>query len=119
MLASTATRVRATLDGVLPRISAPREVRWLRGLYLAESESLLAELNGLPDGVRTVLLCGHNPGLHQLALELLDDGGTVEALRAGLPTAGLVIVDVDDEWADIGVGSGRLVEFRAPLEEAG
>jgi len=123
VLASTATRVRDTLAGVLPRISAPHDLCWRRGLYLASPEYLFAELNELPDDVRTVLLCGHNPGLHQLALDLLGDsdgsdtdGAASAGVWAGLPPAGLVVIDVDDAWADVGAGSGRLVEFAVPPE---
>jgi len=113
VLASTAARVRATIAGVLPGLSAPREVRWSRPLYLASDERLLRELTELPDGVQTVLLCAHNPGLQQLAVTLLEDE-VPDELLAGLPPAGLVVIDVDDEWPEVDVGSGRLVAFSTP-----
>ncbi|MGH8889232.1 MAG: SixA phosphatase family protein [Acidothermaceae bacterium] len=113
VLGSTAARVQATIAGVLPRLSPPREVHWSRPLYLADDERLLSELRALPDSAQTVLLCGHNPGLQQLAVTLLDDEAPGELL-AGLPPAGLVVIDLDDDWAELDVGSGRLVAFSAP-----
>jgi phosphohistidine phosphatase len=113
VLASTATRTRATVEGVLPRLDAPREVRLRTELYLAGAERLLAALNGLPDEVRTVLVCAHNPGLHELSLALLADDAPAQ-LCAGLPTAGLVVIDTDECWAELAAGAGRLVAFSAP-----
>lgn len=117
VLASTAVRVQATLDGVLPRIAAPREVRMANRLYLADLERLLTELREIADDVRSVLLCGHNPGLHQLALTLLADAVVPPRLGAELPPAALVVIDVEDEWAQTDAGSGRLVAFSVPPQE--
>lgn len=114
VLGSTALRVQSTLAGVLPRISKPHEVRRLPALYLADPARLLAELNEVPDGVRSVLLCGHNPGLQQLAYALVEGDDSAAGLPADFPTAALAVIDLDDEWADVGDGSGRLVAFIAP-----
>ncbi len=114
VLASTALRVQSTLAGILPRISNPREMRALGALYLAEPERLLAELNEVPDGVRSVLMCGHNPGLQQLTSALVEGDESAAGLPAEFPTAALAVIDLDDDWADVGDGSGRLVAFIAP-----
>jgi phosphohistidine phosphatase len=117
VLASTAVRVQATLDGVLPRIAAPRDVRTANSLYLADLDQLLRELREIADDVRSVLLCGHNPGLHQLALTLLDDAVVPARLGTELPPAALVVIDLEDEWAEADAGSGRLVAFSVPPQE--
>ena len=114
VVASTAVRVRATVTGVLSYLPKAVETQWLRGLYLADIEKLLAELRELPAGVRTVLVCGHNPGLHQLALTLLDGEEMPPVLRREFPPAALAVIDVDAEWPDLGTGSGRLVSFTVP-----
>lgn len=117
VLVSTAVRARATLDGVLPRIAKPRDVRASAGLYLADVDALFSELRELPDDVRSAMICGHNPGLHHLALTLLDGADVPVALAAELPPAALVVIDVEDEWADVDTGSGRLVAFSVPPED--
>lgn len=113
VLASTALRVRETLAGVLPLIADPVAVRYERALYLAGLDDLFATVRSAPAEVGTLLLCGHNPGLHQLALSLVGDA-TPEALRDNLPTAGLVVIDLDAEWPSVGEGDGRLVAFSVP-----
>jgi len=118
VLASTAARTRATVDGVVPRLPTPREVRWLRPLYLATAERLLAELRDVDDDAHTVLLCGHNPGIHELALRLLDDEPPPN-LMAGLPPAGLVVIDIDERWSAVDACAGALVAFVTPRQDAG
>jgi len=118
VLASTAARVRATLAGVLPRLSPPHDVRWQRSLYLADVDTLFGELRELPGATRDVLLCGHNPGLHELALALLSNDEGSSKLDDGLPPAGLVVIDIADDWADVDAGSGTLVAYVTPPTEA-
>jgi phosphohistidine phosphatase len=110
VLCSTATRARETAAGVLATVSS-REVRDDARLYLADVEQLLEVLAELPDGVATALVCGHNPGLHELALTLIGSDAAPVALRQGLPTAGLVVVDLEPPWTSIGPGTGTLTAF--------
>lgn len=117
VLASTAVRAQATVDGVLAHIAKPREVRTTSSLYLAGLDQLFAELHGICDDVASVLVCGHNPGLHQLALTLLDGAVLPPRLEAGLPPAALVVIDLEDQWVNAGAGSGRLVAFSVPPQE--
>lgn len=112
VLASTATRVRETLAGALRGIDVT-DVRFERGLYLADAPALLEALTTLPDDVGTVLLCGHNPALHQLALALLAEDAPT-ALRHNLPPAGLVIVDLEDDGEEL---AATLVAFIEPSRE--
>lgn len=115
VLCSTSTRTRETVDLVAqaePVVAAAR-VKMDGKLYLADPARLLKALRKVPDHTATVLLCGHNPGLHQLALLLLGDDGSDAApadmpprLRYDLPTAGLVVVDLDGSWTSIGSGPG-------------
>jgi phosphohistidine phosphatase len=115
VLCSTSTRTRETLDLVAqaePEVAAAR-VKLDGRLYLADPARLLKTLRKVPDDTATVLLCGHNPGLHQLVLLLLGDDGSEDVpagmpprLRYDLPTAGLVVLDLDGSWTSTGTGSG-------------
>ena len=70
-----------------------------------------------PRTAHTLLLLGHNPGLHELALMLIASGDVEarERLREKLPTAGLVIVDFAfDDWVRLHPHSGRLERFVSP-----
>jgi phosphohistidine phosphatase len=69
VLCSTARRARETLERIEPALGrAP--VRVERELYGASARELLARLRRLPDDVGSVLVIGHNPGMHELAVEL-------------------------------------------------
>jgi phosphohistidine phosphatase len=129
VLCSTSARTRETVELVAqaePAIAAaPLKVD--RKLYLADPARLLKTLHKVPGDAATVLLCGHNPGLHELALLLLGDDGSEHApaqipprLRYDLPTAGLVVVDLDGSWTSMGTGRGsraaRLRAFVVPSE---
>jgi phosphohistidine phosphatase len=96
-------------------------------LYLATPVQLLAALHGVAETVRSVLLIGHNPGLHDLAVSLVGPlamaGGSdlVRTLAAGFPTGALAEFVVAGSWWDLREGGGRLVRFLTPrmLEAAG
>jgi len=64
-----------------------------------------------------VMIVGHNPTFHELALLLVspdDDDGRAR-LEAGFPTAALAIVALDVErWAEVMAGCGRLEELFLP-----
>ncbi len=64
-----------------------------------------------------LLLVGHNPGMHELALALAGSGDAAgrKALADNLPTSGLAVLDFAiDDWADVAFRRGRLVLFVSP-----
>ena len=73
VLCSTAVRARATLDLVAPALGAPA-VEFEDGLYHAWADDLLERLQGVAPDVESVLLIGHNPGLHDLVALLAPPG---------------------------------------------
>lgn len=67
--------------------------------------------------VRTLLVVGHNPGLHDLASLLIASGDMEmrEQLKEKLPTSGLVVIDLPiDDWAHLHSHAGRLERFVSP-----
>ncbi len=86
-------------------------------LYDASPHAILAVIKDQPVKVHTLLVCGHNPGLHEIALMLIASGDVEarERLREKLPTSGLVIIDFAfDDWARLHPQSGRLERFVSP-----
>lgn len=75
------------------------EARFEDPLYLAEAEVIrrLAEAAG--KSARTVLVVGHNPGLQELAVRMMLDGGTsggpVSRAQSGFPTGGAAVFLID------------------------
>src|SRR4029453_1253866 len=87
------------------------------GFYLAAASQLLARVRKVEAKVRHVMIIGHDPGMHGLAVELGGAGAPKQrrALAAKFPTAGLAVLDFDVEgWPDIGPGLGRLRLFITP-----
>jgi phosphohistidine phosphatase len=70
VLCSSSLRTRQTLAAILPSLEGDIQVLVADGLYGADVEQLLERLRALPDSVPSVLLIGHNPGLHELVLRL-------------------------------------------------
>ncbi len=126
VLVSTARRTMETLEALEPWDDMPL-IEPMDSLYLANPMQLTAALHGVAETVRSVLLIGHNPGMHDLALILagpqaINAGGPAErALAAGFPTGALAEFVIAGSWWDVREGSGRLVRFLTPrmLEDAG
>ena len=63
-----------------------------------------------PTPPQTVLLVGHNPGVHQLVLELTDGDQL-----PGFPPSALAVLALDvDEWSEAETGVGRLTALHLP-----
>ena len=86
-------------------------------LYDATPHDILGVIKGAPAAAQRLLILGHNPGLHGIALMLLASGDieTRERLREKMPTCGLVIIDFAlDDWGKLHPQSGRLERFVTP-----
>jgi phosphohistidine phosphatase len=126
VLVSTARRTLETLEALEPWDETPL-IEPMDSLYLADPIQIGAALHGVAETVRSVLVIGHNPGLHDFALTLagpraIAAGGEHErALSQGFPTAALAEFVVAGSWWELREGGGRLVRFLTPrmLEAAG
>jgi phosphohistidine phosphatase len=124
ILVSPARRTRETLEALEPWDEAPL-IEPIEILYLATAIQLVDALRGVPETVRSVMVVGHNPGMHELAV-LLGGNATAPAaalaqVRAGYPTGALAEFNVPGAWSRLGAGGGQLVRFLRPrdLEQDG
>jgi phosphohistidine phosphatase len=102
-----------------PKILAPEpRVELLPELYGADPSQLLQTVRGASaSDPRRLMMVGHNPGMHELALALAGSGDPAgrRALADNLPTSGLVMFDFAiDDWADVAFRGGELVLFVSP-----
>jgi phosphohistidine phosphatase len=120
VLCSSARRAEETLLEIAPALADGPAVKHERRLYLASAARLLGRLRELDDGVRSVLLIGHNPGLQGLAV-LLAGGGNEAALArlaAKFPTAGLAELGFPGKrWGELAAGSAELVSLWSPKDD--
>lgn len=122
VLVSHAVRARQTWDiaweAMKDRVPAP-QVEILPELYGADPAQILDSIRTatIPANPKRLLLIGHNPGMHEIALMLIGGGDPdgAEALADNLPTAGLAIFDFDvKDWGDVAYRRGKLVLFVSP-----
>ena len=87
-------------------------------LYGADPAELLEVIRDASDpDPQRLMLVGHNPGIHELALALAGSGDPAgrNALAGNLPTSGLAVFDFAiDDWSEVAFRRGRLVLFVSP-----
>jgi phosphohistidine phosphatase len=113
-LASSATRVRETLQRLSEGSGEAISAQFDDGLYMAGGATLLGLLRDLPRPAEDALIVGHNPGLQQLILLLSqpDAQGLRNRVAAKFPTAALAVVKLDaDDWPDIAPGCGTIEQL--------
>lgn len=121
VLVSSALRTRQTLEALEPWAETPL-IEPMDALYLADAPGLLKVLRGVTETVRSVLLIGHNPGLHELAQMLAGPRPNVASpdaarrMAEAFPTAALAEFAVPGPWWSLDSGGGRLLRFLTPRE---
>jgi phosphohistidine phosphatase len=113
VLCSSAARTRETLDLALAGFPTQPRCMIENELYLADRAKLLDRLQRLGEADVDVLLIGHNPGLHELAIGLAEpDTPRSRALAAGkFPTAARVTFHILTPWSALGSSRHRLVDY--------
>ena len=125
VLVSTAARTRETWDimsGTMPTSHEP-QVEHQQDLYNASASELLQAIRSISAGINRLMLVGHNPGVHELALGLTCMGDIPDrrVLAGNMPTSAVAVIDFPiADWADAGFGGGKLQHFVTPklLREA-
>lgn len=115
-LVSPAERAQETWKLVAGSLAkAPKAVSDER-IYNATADKLMTVLSE-PRGARSLLVVGHNPGIHDLAVALIASGDVEarERVTEKLPTSGLVVIDLAfEDWQLLHPHSGRLERFVSP-----
>lgn len=81
ILVSSARRARETCAEVAAVVTGEK-VRPMESLYLTGVRGL-AEAVRQNDGPETLMVIGHNPGLHDFALSILKEGGSADGKAPG------------------------------------
>lgn len=115
VLCSSAVRTRETLELVLAGFQTCPRCLIEDDLYLAERDQLISRLKKLDENLISVLLIGHNPGLHQLAIALAEpDAPLARAFCDKLPTLARASFTVGTQWSKIGDMRHRLTDYVTP-----
>jgi phosphohistidine phosphatase len=116
VLVSPAARTQETWALIAAAFAkAPRSAKDDR-IYNASPRQLVGVIEE-SGSARSLLVIGHNPSLHEIAVQLIA-AGDIEArqrLAEKLPTSGLVVIDLsNDDRPRLQPQSGRLEHFVTP-----
>ncbi|MEW9527630.1 histidine phosphatase family protein [Microbispora sp. NPDC049125] len=104
VLSSPSVRTRRTAE--LLGLAVPTEIE--RDIYEAYADELLGLLRRTDPEVDVLVLVGHNPGVHELVMDLT--GADVE----GFPPGSFAVVEAPAPWEEIGPRTGQLVRVHRP-----
>jgi len=120
VLCSSARRTKETLALVLPYFHTTPKIEYDRALYLSEAPALLAKVRTAP-ALSPLMIVGHNPGLHEMALALLARQQRGEAkilaeeLARKFPPAGLAVLEFRQrDWTGLKPATAQLAYFVRP-----
>lgn len=111
ILSSTAVRALSTARIIAGELGFPGESMVTQhDIYLASSNTLQRVIQGMDEAVNTALIVGHNPGMHELAVEL--SGG--ESIKS-FPTLSVARLELNVvDWSEARPGCGLLIEHLYP-----
>jgi phosphohistidine phosphatase len=115
-LVSPAVRAQDTWTLVAAELGKTPRMQTEDRIYNASPQKLL-ELVTQTHKADRLLIVGHNPSLHEFALQLTASGALQlrEQLSEKLPTSGLVVLDLPiEDWSFIRPRTGRLERFVTP-----
>jgi phosphohistidine phosphatase len=112
VLVSTARRAIETWEAVRPAFPKAA-VAPARTLYHANPDALAEAIDAVGEGVASLMIVGHNPGLHELALALAANGRNPAArtLAEAFPTGAAAVFEMTRN------GKLKLDRFFVPRRE--
>jgi phosphohistidine phosphatase len=115
ILCSSARRTRETLELIRADFAVAPVSVLEDELYEASKNELMDRLRRLAEEIDNVLLIGHNPGLHDLAIAIADaDTAGFRAISSGkFPTAARASFRVPEPWSGFGRLRCELVDYVA------
>lgn len=113
VICSTAKRAVQTLEGLQQGIGHPLESETQQKLYLCSPAEMLNLLRVRPESEQSIMLIGHNPGMHQFSLDMaaFGDEEALDDLSLRFPTCALVTLTIPRNWQDMAFRTGTLEEY--------
>ena len=110
VISSTSVRTRETLSYLF--LECPQIFE--KSLYLADAEQMKSTLKTLLS--ETVILLAHNPGITELAHDLMNHEEKHENFM-DFPAASTLVIDFKaDRWSEVKSDSGIFVDFVMPMQ---
>ncbi|MBV9824795.1 MAG: histidine phosphatase family protein [Alphaproteobacteria bacterium] len=118
VLCSSSLRTRETAELALAAFPATPQILFEDVLYLASHRVLLRRLRLLDETIGAVLVIGHNPGLHELAVALAEPSSPLYAMLAEgkFPTSARASFTIAGPWNALAEGNVPLAAYVTPRD---
>ncbi|HEU5046492.1 MAG TPA: histidine phosphatase family protein [Rickettsiales bacterium] len=117
VLCSAAARTHETFELVMEAAGLSPKHIFEKDLYYCSAEEIITRLHDIEDEVDSVMIVGHNPVMHHLALVMAQpvSSDLHAELELKYPTGSLTVLRfAEGSWADVRPGSGELADFVTP-----
>lgn len=114
VICSSARRTKQTLATIREAIPESARIVIADEAYQASTDDLLELIRSAPTGAEQVMLIGHNPSIHDLAVDLASDGPALEQTAGKFPTAALAELELECQWRELATDRATLVGFTRP-----
>ncbi|MDB2414459.1 histidine phosphatase family protein [Rickettsiales bacterium] len=114
IICSDALRTSQTAENICKFADIDTAINKSKKLYLATPGEILKEIANFGDEVDSLMIVGHNPGVHQLCAGLVGEGDPqlIQNLRSGFPTCAMAVLSLDVSWNNMGAACASLEDFR-------
>ena len=115
VICSNARRANETWSAAARHLRTSRDVIFTDQLYITDATGY-ANLIAENEGVRTLLIVGHNPMTEDVCFALAPDGDAdaVSARSSGFPACGLAVIGFAGSLGQAAPSKGRLDAFITP-----
>lgn len=116
-IVSTSTRTRSTWELVQKALPELVPALFESRIYESSEQDILTAIRTTDAKSSSLIVVGHNPGMHRLALFLTGraDRNAFARLNDDYPPGALVVIDFDiADWADIAEHGGTLERYATP-----
>lgn len=108
ILSSPSKRTKETIEHFFSK-NKPK-IGFLDNIYHASIEDILDNLYQIPEEIKTVMVVGHNPSMHDLT-EFLT-----QKFINKYPTCALAQISTENKWVELTQGCSNLENFMKPSE---
>jgi len=117
VISSPSARTRETLERLQEGLGKALKVNFLDSLYLGAARTLAEDAMAAPEEATSLMIVGHNPGMHSLAVHWAAKGpqDLLESLYAKYPTGALAEIEFRvNNWPALALAHGELKRFVLP-----
>lgn len=119
LFCSSAVRCKSTFKCLLNEGFGVFQQSYSDDLYSAGFDGLMEFVKSTSDNIKSLMIIGHNPGLQDLALNLLEVSSSddYKSLQVNLPSCAFLHIQIkSDKWSELAPGCGTLYYYVTPKQ---